>query len=438
MEHATDPANGDLRITAYNENLGFVTERRRLPLEKGLSRVELTDIPALIDPTSVHFTPGKGDVRVVEQNFQFDLANADRILQRYLTHPIEIVLKEGDLKRGDLVSYDERSLVLRSEQGEIGLVLRSEVVDVRLPSLPEGLRATPTLSWLIESAAASDESHEFSYLTGGISWHAEYVATTGEADSEVELAAWVSLDNRSGKAFTDAGLQLMAGRVHQVHSFRAPGLEQEGFAMVLKRRASSPVQEESLFEYHLYSLDRVITIADRESKQIALFPSRRCPVTKSYRYEGGRHSRNVEVLMEIENREDRGLGIALPAGTLRIYKRDSSGRLHFIGEDVVEHTPRGEKINLAIGTAFDLVGERTVRSRERVSKETAAEDVEVVIRNRKREPVEVIVRETLWSHWRIMKSSHEYAPRTANSIDFKLTVPADAEEALSFAYRHDA
>lgn len=435
MDHPLDTPTRDLTITAYNGNLGFVTERRRMRLGKGLSRIEVTDIPALIDPTSVHFTPGKDGVRVVEQNFQFDLANADRILQRYLDHQIEAVLKEGDIKRGDLLSYDEGALVLRSEDGDVGLVLRSEVVDVRLPSLPEGFRTRPTLLWLIESDSECDSTQEFSYLTGGIDWHAEYVAVTSDDDTEIELAAWVSLDNRSGAGFSEARLRLMAGVVHQARPRRAP-LDELVARDLMASRVGSEVREEPLFEYHLYSMDRIVTIANRETKQIALFPSRRAPVTKSYRYEGGRHSRNVEVFMEMENREDRGLGIPLPAGTIRTYKRDSSGQLQFIGEDRVEHTPLKEKIKLRIGTAFDVVGERNVLSVKRLSKEAAAEEVEVRIRNRKQQPIEVTVRETLWPGWRIMKSSHEHIPRNASSVEFKLAVPADGEQLLAFAYRH--
>ncbi len=435
MNRAENPADRNLRITAYNQDLGFVTERRRMNLVKGLSRIEVTDIPALIDPTSVHLASGEGDIRVVEQNFQYDLADAGRILRRYLDHPIEAVLKEGEIKRGDLLSFDDHCLVMRSEGGEIGVVLRTEVVDVRLPSLPEGLRARPTLLWLIESDAARDAALELSYLTGGMAWRAEYIAVANEDDSEVELAAWISLENQSGAGFSEARLQLMAGEVNRVRQPRLlPSADDSMEYMLMKRKAA--VQEEPLFEYHLYALDEIVTVANCETKQLALFPSVRTAATKSYRYEGGRHSRNVQVFMELENREDRGLGIPLPAGKIRTFKKDSGGRLQFIGEDTVEHTPQNEKIKLTVGTAFDIVGERKVVSDKRLSKEEAAEDIEVRVRNRKPQPVEVTVRETLWSHWRIMKSSHEYTPRNANSVDFKLTVPANGEEVLTFAYRH--
>jgi hypothetical protein len=436
MSQPDDATDRDLRITAYNENLGFITERRRMRLAKGLSTIEVTDIPALIDPTSVHFTAGNTGVRLVEQNFQFDLADADRILKRYLDRPIEAAVKEGALKLGVLLSYDEQTLVLRSEEGEVSLVRRSEVVDVRLPKLPDGLRARPTLLWLIESDAACEEVQEFSYLTGGIAWHAEYAAITGEDDAEVELAAWISLENRSGASFCDARLQLMAGNVHRVAPPRFPLHEQDDMKLVMSA-AMGQVREETLFEYHLYSLDRIVTVADRETKQLALFSGLRTPVTKTYRYEGGRHSRNVEVFLGLENRESLGLGFPLPAGKVRSYKKDSSGHRHFIGEDTIQHTPLGEKLTLKVGTSFDVVGERKVLSAQRRSKETAVEEIEVRIRNRKQQPIEVTARETLWSHWRIMTATHEYTPRSANCVDFKLVVPADGEEVLTFAYRYD-
>lgn len=435
MEVSRAARGRDLRITAYNRDLGFVTERRRLPLARGRSAIEITDIPALIDPTSVHLTLERNDAQIVEQDFQYDLAEPDRILQRYLDHPIEAVLKESGIRRGKLLSYDDRALVLRSEEGEISLVLRSEVVDARLPGLPEGLRTRPTLLWLLDSQASGEADVELSYLTGGVGWHAEYVAVANEDDSSVDLAAWISLENRCGAGFTDAQLQLIAGGVHRLPMPSVPTRGEER-VVIARTLGSESVHEEPLFEYHLYTVEQPVTIADRETKQIALFSNVTAPVTKSYRYEGGRHSRNVDALMEIENREDRGLGMPLPGGAMRIYKEDSTGRLHFIGEDLVDHTPRNENIRLRLGTVFDIVGERKTAQEKRVSGNVGQEEVEVRIRNRKQEPVEVTVRESLWYFWRILRSSHEYTPHGANTVDFKLRVPADGEEILTFTYRY--
>ena len=437
MNASNDPADRDLVLTAYNEDLGFVTERRHMHLPAGRSRIEVADVPARIDPTSVCFAAGESGVRLIEQNFQYDLASAGTILQRFLDHAIEAVLKEGEIKRGVLLSYDDQSLVLRGDGGEISLVQRAEVVDVRLPSLPDGLRSRPTLLWLVESDEVRDAIQEFSYLTGGIAWRAEYVAVVSDDDSEIGLAGWITLGNQSGAAFSEARLRLLAGDVHRVGP--QPLGREETLAMSLglgRMSLGKGVREEALFEFHLYALDQRVTISNCETKQVALFPRTQVTVSKSYRYEGGHHSHHVRVLMEMQNRADRGLGMPLPAGRIRIYKRDSDGQLHFIGEDMVEHTAQNEKIKLVLGTAFDLVGERTVVTSQRLSKEEAAEEIVVRIRNRKTHPVEVTVRETLWSHWRIMRSTHDHTPRDASSIDFLLTVPADGEEVLTYSYRH--
>lgn len=429
-------ARSDVRITAYNADLAFVTERRHLPVTAGITKTELTDIPAKIDPTSVHLTPGKTQVRLVEQSFQYDLAAPDRVLERYLGHPIEAVLKNGDLKSGELLSWDDRMMVLRSGDGGVGLVLRSEIVDARMPSLPEGLRTLPTLVWQIESTDGGNADVELSYLTAGMKWHAEYVAVLDQDDAQVELAAWVSLENRCGAAFDQARLQLMAGDVHRVqraHVREDMDEEVEDVSLVV---LAPRFREEALFEYHLYSFDRIVTIADRETKQLELFPPVVTPAQKTFIYEGGRRGREVRVEMEIENREERGLGIPLPAGTLRTYKRDSSGNLHFVGEDEMPHTPRHETIHAVAGTAFDVIGERKVAGSKRVSGHVQVEEVEVTIRNRKKEPIEVLVRETLWPSWRIMKSTHEHIVLSASSVEFKLQVAADAVEVLAFSYRY--
>jgi hypothetical protein len=428
-------ADRELRITVYNENLALVSDRRTLPLPEGLGPLELADVPALIDPTSVHFKVLQGEGQVLEQNFQYDLADAERILQRYLDSPIEAVLKEGgELKSGTLLSFDGGSLVLRGANGAVSLISRPQVVDLRLPKLPEGLRTRPTLVWLLQ-ADGGPSPVEISYLTAGMSWHAEYVAVSNERDDGIDLSAWVSLENASGATYPEAKLQLIAGEVQRVQPPR-PIYEKGARDMVMAMRAAPQAfEEESFFEYHLYTLERPTTIADRETKQITLFPTASSPVKKIYEYDGQRDEKKVRVILEAENKKELGLGMPLPAGKVRVYKKDARGDLQFVGEDRIDHTPRNEKIRLGVGKAFDIVGERNVLTTERVTDRIQDQTIEVKIRNRKEEAVEVLVIERFYGDWEIRESNIEGKKKDAYTEEFRLSVPPDAETVLTFTVR---
>jgi hypothetical protein len=424
----------DLRITVYNNDLGLVSEQRTLDVPSGQGTVELSDVPAQIDPTSVHLKPLQGSVEVLEQNFQYDLAGPDRILQRYLDQPVDALLKEGGIKSGDLLSYDGGSLVLRGKEGDVSLITRDQVVDLRFPKLPEGLRTRPTLVWWLKSDRAGATPVELSYLTAGLNWHAEYVAVTNEKDTAMDLSAWVSLENNSGGSFPDARLQLIAGEVQRV--VEQPPMPKMA-RMEMAQGAAPPegFAEESFFEYHLYTLDRRTTIADRETKQVSLFPTATAPITKIYEYNGQRDGTNARVILEGENRKELGLGMPLPEGKVRVYKKDSRGDLQFVGEDRVKHTPKNEKLRIGVGKAFDVVGERKELSVNRISDRVIERTIEVRLRNRKEEPIQVVVQESLYGDWTITRSSAPSTKKDANTAEFRIDLKADEEAVLTFTVR---
>jgi len=426
----------EIRITVYNNNLGLVGDHREIEVPRGQGQIEIHDVPALIDPTSVSLKPTRGKLEVLEQNFQFDLAGPDRILERYLDQPIEVVLKEGALRSGELLSFDGGSLVLRGSDGNINVVNRSEVVDLRFPKLPEGLRTRPTLVWLTQSESAGRVPVNLSYITEGLNWHAEYVAVSNEQDTSMELSAWVSLSNTSGASYPNARLQLIAGEVKRIEPSPPPRPMARNVEMMDAMASKSQgFEEESFFEYHLYTLDRRTSIADRETKQVSLFPTATAPVSRIYEYNGQRDQRNPRVILETENREDLGLGMPLPGGEVRVYKKDSRGDLQFIGEDLVVHTPRNEKIRMGVGKAFDIVGERNELSMNRVSDRVVERTIQVKIRNRKTERIEVVVQEYLWGDWSIIRSTFPGTKKNASTAEFRLEVPADSEAVLEFTVR---
>ncbi len=436
---ATHGAEPGIAITVYNTDLALVKEVRSIDISEGVSEVKFGNVASRIDPTSVHFKVVDGpDAAVWEQNYRFDLASTSKILERYLEKDIDVVTEDADLFSGRLISVDGAGIVLDQGRG-VGPVVtlnREKVSYVRFPMLPEGLISKPTLVWKIGAERGGDRLVEVTYMTSSINWHAEYVGVINEDDTSVDLAAWVSIDNRSGASYKDARLDLVAGDVHRV---REPVALGRGYKadMQLEMMAAAPeFQEEQLFEYYLYKLDTPATVADREIKQLAFFPSTAVGVEKVLEFDSYRGT-DVRVLLEFVNSEEAGLGRALPAGKVRMYKEDSIGDLQFIGEDRIDHTPKNEDVELYLGNAFDVAAERKVLATRKITNRVHEEDYEISIRNHKDEDVVVLVVEHPHAYWTVPAKTHEDEKVEASRIEFKLPVEADGETVLAYTVRYE-
>jgi hypothetical protein len=424
----------DVSLTVYNNDLGLVREVRPLRLEKGRADVRITDVAARIDPTSVHFLSltDPAGTSVLEQNYQFDLVSAERILERYVDQRITTVTKDGREVAGTLLSYDGGSLVLRGEEG-VQILSRAEVRDIRFPELPGGLITRPTLLWLLEAERGGDHRIELSYLTGGLSWHAEYVAVANPENTNMSLAGWVSLENTSGASYEDARLKLIAGSVHRAQPPQPPRMYMAEDMRAMGKQAG--FEERSFFEYHLYELARRTTIADREVKQVSLFSSAQVPVRKVYSYDGQNDEKKVKVTLEFENRQSQGLGMPLPGGVVRVFQEDPRGGQEFVGEDRMDHTPKDEKVRVYVGDAFDVVGERAVMDVRRLSDHEQEQDIQVKIRNHKEERIEVVVIEHQYGDWKVLRGSHETRQKDAQTLEIPVAIEIDGEVTVTYTVR---
>jgi hypothetical protein len=421
-------------LTIYNDNLALVKDRRTLDFQKGVGEIRFTDVASQIDPTSVHFqtTDDPDAGRVLEQNFKYDLVSAERLLQKYVDSPLEVLTKDGKLHSGTLLSFEGGTLLLREGEGMVSLE-RAQVQEVRYGKLPGGLITRPTLQWLVESSGGRHPA-ELRYLTTGISWHAEYVAVATEAGDRMDVAGWVSVDNQSGATYEDAMLKLVAGDVHRAEQAPAPR-EMMVKAMSVSGAAADQFEEESFSEYHLYTLTRPATVADREIKQLALFPTARLKSRKVYTYDGSRDPRKVRVTLEAKNSKVDGLGIPLPKGKVRVYQEDASKSLQFAGEDQIDHTPKDEMVRINIGNAFDVVGERKVTDQRNISTRVHESSFEIRVRNHKKEAVPVVVVEHAWGDWYVTASTPEFRKRDAYTLEFPVTVPANGEAVVTYTLR---
>lgn len=464
-------------LTIYNQNLSLIREERLLSLSKGLGKVIIPDIPSTIDGTSLHFRSLTNPlaVRVLEQNYQYDLVHQAKLMEKYIGKKVEFVRFNQETQReysvfGTLLStgYVQQPSFGGGIPGFTGIGGMIAEIDGKieinpagrlvLPSLPEGLILKPQLEWLVSNTVEGQHKAEISYMAGQISWSCNYVALLDKSDTKLDMTGWVTITNNSGTSFKDAGLKLVAGDVNVVKDQFRNGrmMAKADFAM----EAAPQFTQSELFEFKLYSLQRRTDINNNETKQVELTSGRNVNAKKVFIYDGladqwrywsnnysyrsqssfGQQSNpKVGVFVTFRNEGKSGLGIPLPKGKVRVYKRDDDGKEQFIGEDEIDHTPKDEELRLYLGNAFDIVGERTQKDfKSHASGRIIEETIEIKIRNHKKEAVEVLAYEHpwRWSQWEIIKSNAKWEKVDQSTIKFPVKVGVDGEQVISYTIRY--
>jgi hypothetical protein len=425
----------EIAVTVYNSDLGVIKDLRSMNINSGTSQIKLTDVAKLIDPTSVHI---KLDGEVVEQNYQYDLVSMDKILQKYIDKEIKLFSESGEMISGSLLSVLGSQIVLKKNDGGLLMLPNTSKYRVSVEALPEGLITKPTLVWMVNSNSSGKQDVEITYQTRGMNWHAEYVAVINEDDTQTDLNSWVSIDNNSGTTYKSAKLKLVAGDVNRIqHNVNFPA-----YAVDAMRKegeySAAQFGEKEFFEYHIYNLERPTTLAQNETKQISLFESSGVNVQKKFLYRSGNYYGNkgkVAVIVEFDNKEKNNLGVPMPKGKVRVYKSDGES-VEFIGEDMIDHTPRNEKVKLKIGDAFDLVAEEVQTENKRISNKVSEQAYEITLKNRKKEDVVIEVERHLGLNWNILNSNIKYEKKDAQNVIFKVPVKKDDTTFLKFKVRY--
>ena len=422
-------------VTVYNNDLGLIKQVRDIRITDAKQPVRFSDVAAELIPTSVHLRSVDGQpFEVLEQNFEYDLVSSNKILDKYLDHPVTIIRKNGEVVSGTLLSQ-QGGLVVRTDQG-IKLLNQSNETAIEVGRLPEGFFTRPTLIWELAGAKPGQRKVEVSYLTRGMSWQAEYVGVVNEAADRLDLKAWVSVDNHCGATFKNATLKLVAGDVHQAprHDYGALPTRH----MTKLAAGAAQFEERGFFEYHIYELERPTTVKENQIKQVSLFPERSVSCKKQYTYHPQKDDKKVNVRLVFKNTKKAGLGDPLPAGVFRIYQMDGKG-LEFTGEDRIGHTPRNEKVEITLGSAFELKGERKVTDYHKISDRAEKETIEIELRNNKpKESVTIKVEERMRHRdWKIEQSTHRLINIDIQTLGFEVPVKADGKTTLRYTVRYN-
>jgi hypothetical protein len=435
-------------VTVYGEDLGFIRDIRRVHISPGVGELVFQGIAVRVIPQSVQVRfPADSGVRVCEQRYEYDLLSPARLLEKYVGREVTLVSRDPQTGRDE----EARARLLSVNGGTVFEIGGAVTIDppgrIVFPSVPDDLRVRPTLLWEIEGPVkAIEASVEAAYLTGGLSWSADYVLTLEAGGGRATLAGWATVRNESGATYPGAALALVAGEVNRVRDGQvARDYLMKGAAMEMAA-AAPDFSEEGLSEYHLYTLDRPVTLRDGATQRLALFDEAGLAVRTVYRIEGavemrewgpgeGARKEAAGVFVEFRNSGKEGLGIPLPRGTVRAYALDGAGGLRFLGEDRIGHTPRDGDVRLRLGGAFDISAERrqTGWAHPRPNAYESAE--ELTIRNHREAEVTVEVREGMAGEWRIVEASHAYEKADARTALFRVAVPGGGKAVLAYRVR---
>lgn len=440
-------------ITVYNSNIGLVKDTRTIRLPRGTSQLRFMDVAQQINPTTVHIKSltGPNALDVVEQSYEYDLLNPQKLLDKYVGQELTLVLRKLENNTEQLVPT--RATLLSNNSGQVWqmggqiVINPTNIAEIRFDRLPQDLIAKPTLVWTLNNTGADSHTVEASYLTQGLGWRADYVVVVNQNDTKADLNGWVTINNNSGTTYRNAELKLVAGDVNRVRE-EVADYALKGRRLEVAAAAPAPqFEEQAFFEYHLYTLQRATTVKQNETKQINLLSAANFNVKKElvlngqpfyfqgYNNPGEPIKEKVGVFVEFKNSKENSLGQPLPAGIIRVYKADETGAQQFIGENRIDHTPKDESVRVKLGDSFDVVAERKQTDYKAIARRIFEYAYEIRIRNHKTEPITVIVNEPIGGDWEIINSTFPAEKTAAFAARFNVPVAKDGEAILSYRVR---
>ena len=441
---STESDRGEVAVTVYNNGLGLVRETRHLTLPTGEILLQYQDVAEQIRPETVSLRSvgDAGSVRILEQNYEYDLISPSKLMEKYVGLPVRLLNKNNKLDfvevTAELLSMNEGPVYRIGKDIYLG-----HPGNVVLPEMPKNLSARPSLVWLLENAQAQQKL-EVTYLTQGLSWKADYVVSVPGDESSLDLAGWVTIDNHSGATYAGAQLKLVAGEVNLASPEISHLLFESLDAMGYMANGAMPRQE-SFAEYHLYTMPRRATLKQNQTKQLALMAAAGVQFGKTYEFRGDLNfysmpippfeKQHPDVFLHFKNEEANGLGIPLPAGIMRVYQEDRSGALQFAGEDRLEHTPKNEEVRLRLGSAFDVVCDRIQTDFNQVFPNINECAFEIVLRNHKEADIVVDVIEPMTADWQMLEKSMDFEKKDARTVIFHVPVPAHGEVKVTYRVR---
>jgi len=464
-------AGAEPALTIYNQNFAVVRDTVPLNLKSGPNAVIYGNATAQVEADSVILRDpaGKRSLQILEQNYRNDPVSQSLLLSLFEGKTIQFQnermkdntqireLIEGKIIRSGFIpgGGDEQPII--EVNGKLQFFLPGQPL---FPDLGSDTILKPAFNWVLQADKPGKFDAEVGYVTGGFDWNASYNLVSPEKGDQCDLVGWITMNNNSGKTFENARIKLLAGDVNKIQPpqpyLGAMRRKAVPMAMAMSDEMAPAVTEKAFDEFHLYSIARPTTLHDRETKQVEFAHAEKMYAPTIYVYDGATgyrfyglnsdrgygqsDNKKIVVQREFKNAETNQLGIALPAGKLRFYRRDSDGQLQFVGENTIDHTPRNETVRVTTGNAFDLVGERKQTNfKVDTAEKWMDETFEIKLRNQKKtDTVEIRVVEHLyrWSNWSVTKSSDKFEKKDAQTIEFRVPVKPDEEKTITYTVHY--
>jgi hypothetical protein len=462
-------------LTIYNQNFAVVRDEVPLDLKAGENIVPYTGVTAHLEPDSVILRDpaGKALFRILDQGYRADTLSVAYMLKLNEGKTIDFIVRDKDNKEFTVPGKIIRSGYNPAESYNPNAGLDTPIVEVGgqlrfslpgepvFPALADDAVLQPTLTWRLATDTPAKFNAELSYITEGLSWQAAYNFVAPATGDTLDLTGWVTFENNSGKEFSNATVKLMAGDVNKIQP-NQPIFARGPMASDMAEAGPPPVTEKAFDEYHLYTLALPVTLHDRETKQVEFIRAANVQAATLYVYDGAaldnfrgwdpvnirtnpeygtQSNKKVWVMREFKNSQENGLGLALPAGRVRFYRRDDADNsIQFVGENQLDHTPEGELVRLYTGDAFDLVGERSRTDYQLDNRNSQAQEAfAITLRNHKKDPVEIRVVEHLyrWNNWQITDHSDDFTKTDSQTIEFRVTLKPEEEKTITYRVLYD-
>ncbi|TKJ40006.1 hypothetical protein CEE37_09730 [candidate division LCP-89 bacterium B3_LCP] len=429
----------EVSLTVYQRDLVLIRDTREVDLSRGINKISFTDIAPAIYESTLRINPTKNTkgISTVEQSYEYDLADRDRIWKKFLGKHFEFT-KDDSLYSGILLNFDDDRIYLELEDqpGSVALVSRSGIEDMTFESLPEGLVLHPEVVWTVNSSRKrSNVEVEISYLADGMTWQADYTAYLRNSD-RIQLEGNITLTNSLDMDFQDVSLDMIAGDPHRSYDRRPLGGEDEfGVPGVIPSE-----KETRFFEYRRYSLPERTDLHASQTKGVPFITVADVSCEKAFFYDGSSSEEEVLVRLTFENLESSGLGIGLPEGDLLLYQFDDD-RVQFLGEDHLEASSPGDEVELIIGKAFDLRVDRKRVSHQRISRNRTRDTIEITFVSSRDSNSKITVRERLYGFWEIMESAWGDDPASfrtvhSNKVEFDLEISPGESKTLRYVVEY--
>ncbi len=423
--------NAKDNITIYNDEFALIRSQFDIQLEKGVQNYIYDNIPSQIETNSLVFKNQDNKLMLISQNYEYDLAGTNAILNKYLNKQIDITMRDKSRYSGTLTFFVGDSYGIQdNETKEMHLINKSEIMYINLPELPGNFYIKPSLKWQIDAPKAGQYPLDISYITKAIDWFVTYNVVLNP--DKMEVSPWVTIDNQSGKSYKDVSLKLMAGDLNKEEYEYEEGIEE--ICTIKKSVMKDPAFEEKAFaDYHLYTLDQNVSINENQIKQMALFDTKTVDYERFYDYT----SFNEEVISKVKfkNSEQNGLGLPLPKGIVMMYLKDKNDNLVFVDEDDIAHTALDQEVELSRGNTFDVSAKTTLIKSTQFN-HGADYELSIVIENNKNEDIELRIQHIFYyDNTQIISKNFDYTEKDAYSIYINRKIKAGTTDSLFWTQR---